>query len=181
MGTSRTDPRRVRLALGALTPQTRHALEAAVGIARETGEPIDCLFVEEIALFHAAALPITRELAATTGQARTFDPAGLERALRRQAAEAQTLLARIAQQARLQWSFEVVRGALLDTALARAGEQDVIVIGLSGSGADGPRLELERDALASLIGTPDWTLRRRGGTLVVRPRALRPNVSTDPE
>lgn len=179
MDANRTEPRRVRLALGALTPQTRHALEAAVGIAMQSGEPIDCVFVEEVALFHAAALPITRELTATTGQAQVFEPAHLQRALHRQAAEAQALLAEIARRARLQWSFEVVRGALLEAALARAGEQDVIVIGLSGSGADGPRLELAREALAALIGTPDWTLRRRGGTLVVRPHTTHSSPPTD--
>ena len=160
---------RVRLAIAALTPQTRRALETAVRIAIETGQPVDCVFVEELELFQAAALPITRELASTTGRAQRFDPSVLEQALRRQAADAQRALAQAAARARLRWSFEVVRGALLRAAFERAGERDVIVVGISGSANDGPLLELGRDALAALADQPDWRLRRRGGTLVARP------------
>lgn len=170
MAAGPTEPRRVRLVIGALTPQTRHALEAAVGIALAAGEPIDCVFVEEVELFRAAALPVTRELAATTGRTQHFEIAHLERALRRQAAETRALLAQAAARTRLQWHFEVVRGALLAAALEGAGEHDVIVVGISGSGSDGPRLELEREALATLARVPDWSLRRRGGTLIARPR-----------
>lgn len=169
MTASRTEPRRVRLAIGALTPQTRRAVETAVRIALEGGGAIDCVFVEETELFHAAALPITRELTVMTGRIQRFEPAHLEQALRRQAAEAQRLLAQAAARARLQWSFEIVRGALLRAALERAGEQDVIVVGISGSAADGVPMELRREALAALAGEPDWGLRRRGGTLVARP------------
>ena len=169
MAGSRTEPRRVRLAIGALTPQTRRAVETAVRIALESGEPLDCVFVEEVELFQAAELPITRELAAMTGRTQRFEPSHLEQALRRQAAEAQRLLAQAAAAARLQWSFEIVRGALLRAALERAGEHDVIVVGISGSAADGPQLELRREALATLAGATDWRLRRRGGTLVARP------------
>jgi hypothetical protein len=169
MSGNRTEPRRVRLAIGALTPQTRHALEAAVGIALATGEPIDCVFVEEVELFRAAALPVTRELTATTGRTQHFETAHLERALQRQAAETRALLAQAAARTRLQWHFAVVRGALIAAALEGAGEHDVIVVGISGSGGDGAGLELEREALAALARAPDWRLRRRGGTLIARP------------
>ena len=161
--------RRVRLAIAALTPQTRRALDTAVRIGIETGQPVDCVFVEELELFQAAALPITRELASMTGRPQSFDPLRLEQALRRQAGDAQRELARAAARARLRWTFEVVRGALLREAFARAGAQDVIVVGISGSAGDGPLLELGREALAALAERPDWRLRRRGGTLVARP------------
>lgn len=164
--------RRVRLAIGALTPQTRRALETAVRLAIESGDGIDCVFVEEVELFNAASLPITRELAAVTGRPQRFETGHLEQALRRQAADAQRVLEQAAARAQLRWSFEVVRGALLREALRRAGEQDVIVVGISGSAADGPLLELQRAALAALAGAPDWRLRRRGGTLVARPDAI---------
>jgi len=160
---------RVRLAIGGLTPQTRPALETAVRLALEAGDGIDCLFVEENTLFQAAALPITRELAVFTGRVQRFEPGDVERALRRQAADARRLLAQAALRARLRFTFEVVRGALLAEALSRAGEQDVIVIGLPGWLPDAPPRELEREALAALAGETDWSLRRRGGTLVARP------------
>lgn len=160
---------RVRLTIGALTPQTRRALDTAIRLATEMGEGIDCLFVEDTELFNAANLGVTREVAIVTGRVHRFEPRVLEHALRRQAAETQRLLAQAALRARLQWTFEVVRGALLREALRRAAEEDVIVVGMSGCAADAPLHELQREALAALAGEPDWQLRRRGGTLVARP------------
>lgn len=171
-GASRTG--RVRLVIGALTPQTRRALETAIRLATEAGEEIDCVFVEEAELFHAAALPITREVAVITGRVQSFDAPALALALRRQAADMQRLLAQAALRARLRWTFEVVRGALLAEALRRAEDDDVIVISIAGSRPDAPLRELQRDALAALAGEPDWRLRRSGGTLIVARTARKP-------
>lgn len=164
-------PRRVRLAIDALTPQTRRAIDTAVRLALEAGDSIDCVFVEELELFRAAELPFTRELGVFSRAPRRFDTSDLIHALRRQAAEARQALAQAAARSRLQWTFEVVRGALLREALQGAGEQDLIVIGLAGFDVEGAlERAIEREALAALAAEPGWVLRRRSTTLVAYPR-----------
>jgi hypothetical protein len=80
---------RVRLSIGALNPLTRQAIESAVRLAANGDGRIDCLFVEDVDLFRAASLPLTREFGvATSGAARRFDAQGLAGALRQQAARA---------------------------------------------------------------------------------------------
>ncbi|HWS76540.1 MAG TPA: hypothetical protein VN324_15485 [Quisquiliibacterium sp.] len=161
---------RVHLAIGALTPQTRRTIDTAVRLALEAGDGIDCVFVEEIDLFRAAELPVTREMGVLSRSPRRFDTPDLVQALRRQAQEAQRALAQAALRSRLQWSFEVVRGALLREALRRAGEQDLIVIGLAGCDVDGMiERAIEREALAAMAEEPGWSLRRRSTTLVAYP------------
>ena len=162
---------RVHLAIGALTPQTRRTIDTAVRLALEAGDGIDCVFVEELDLFRAAELPVTREMGVLSRSPRRFDTPDLVQALRRQAMEAQRALAQAALRSRLQWSFEVVRGALLHEALRRAGEQDLIVIGLAGCDVDGMiERAIEREALAAMAAEPGWSLRRRSTTLVAYPR-----------
>lgn len=164
--------RRVRLALDALTPQTRRAIDTAVRLALEAGDGIDCVFVEEVELFRAAELPVTRELGVLSPSPRRFETPDLVQALRRQAAEARRALEQAALRSRLHWSFEVVRGALLREALERAGEQDLIVIGLAGCDVDGViERAIEREALAAMAAEPGWSLRRRSTTLVAYPRS----------
>ncbi len=163
--------RRVRLALDALTPQTRRAIDTAVRLALEAGDGIDCVFVEEMELLRAAELPFTRELGVLGSGPRRLDPADLMRTLRRQAEETRRALEQAAQRSRLHWSFEVVRGALLNEALQRAGEHDLIVIGLAGCDVDGMiERAIEREALAEMAAQPGWSLRRRSTTLVAYPR-----------
>lgn len=167
----RAEQRRVRLAIDALTPQTRRAIETAVRLAAESGGTVDCVFVEEVELFRAAELPLTREWDVITRSPRRLDTDALLRTLRRQAAEARRALAQAALRSRLQWSFEVVRGALLQEALQRAGEEDLIVVGMAGCDlASALERAIEREALAALAAEPGWTLRRRSTTLVAYPR-----------
>lgn len=162
---------RVRLAIDALTPQTRRAIDTAVRLALESGDDIDCVFVEELELFRAAELPVTRELGVLSRSPRRFETPDLVQALRRQAAEAQRALEQAAMRSRLRWSFEVVRGALLREALQRAGEHDLIVIALAGCDVDGMvERAIEREALAAMAAEPGWSLRRRSTTLVAYPR-----------
>jgi len=143
--------RPVRLAIGAVTPHTRRAIEAALRLAHVTGRTVDCVFVEEAELFDAAALPITRELGVVASGTRRFEPPDLAGALKRQAEQARRELAQAAQRQRVAWSFETTRGRLPQAALERAAEDDTIVIGvpgleleaaLGGSAGDGGRRRL---------------------------------------
>jgi len=143
---------RVRLAIDSLTPLTRQAIESAVSLASQGGAPLDCVFVESLDLFHAASLPLTREFGVALAAPRPLQRAELERALQRQADEARRLLARCAAAVRLEHSFEVARGSLLDEALRRAAPQDLLVVAAAGCELDLPSVSRERG------GAPERTL-----------------------
>ncbi len=130
--------RNVRLAIGALTPLTRQAIESAARLAQLGAGRLDCLFVEDAELFRAAALPLTREFGVVARSPRRFEPPDLERAMRQQAAQVRRLIAQAAQAAHLEWTFEVARGALLDEALRSANPDDLMVVGMSGCEFDAP-------------------------------------------
>ena len=131
----RTAPRaaRVRLSIGGLNPLTRQAIDSAVRLAANGDGRIDCLFVEDVDLFRAASLPLTREFGvATSGTARRFDAQDLAGALRQQAARARQAVEMAAHAARLAVSFEVTRGALLEEALRHADADDLLVVAAAG-------------------------------------------------
>jgi len=135
---------RVRLAIDALTPFTRQAIESAVSLASQGAVRLECVFVEPLELFHAASLPLTREVGVALASPRPLERSGLERALELQARQAQRLLAQAAQAARLDYSFEVTRGPLLDEALRRAAPQDLLVVGAAGCELELPATARER-------------------------------------
>jgi len=150
-------PSHVRLAIGDVTPQALRAMDAAVRLAGGLACELDCLFVEDTRLFQAAALPLTREVGAGSARARRLDTPDLAEALQRQAAQARRELERAALGSRIRWSFEVVRGALLTSAMERAAAEDLMVIGAAGLGLDarptsGLRETLARDGVLALIG-----------------------------
>ena len=151
---------RVRLAIDALTPFTRQAIESAVSLAAQGAVRLDCVFVEPLELFHAASLPLTREFGMAIPSPRRLDRSELERALQLQAGQAQRLLARSAGAVRIEHSFEVTRGALLDEALRRAAEQDLLVVGAAGCELDLPAAprahgrEAQRTLLALVESLP---------------------------
>lgn len=152
---------RVRLAIDALTPLTRQAIEGAVSLAAEGGWALDCVFVEQLELIRAAALPSTRVLGMTGASPRSLDPEDLERALRQQAAQAQRLIGQAALGANLEWSFEVARGAILEEALRRAEPRDLLVVGVAGCELDLPQAprpssrEPQRTLLALVESLPE--------------------------
>ncbi|MGA0794746.1 MAG: hypothetical protein ACO3P0_01525 [Quisquiliibacterium sp.] len=123
----------IRLALDALTPFTRRAIADAVRLAARSGGRIDCVFVEQIALLRAASLPTTRELSLSGLASRPLQASDIEQALHREAQEARRLLAAQAKAAGLSWSFDIVRGALIEEALRHADPQDLLLAAIAGS------------------------------------------------
>ncbi len=152
---------RVRLAIDALTPLTRQAIEGAVSLAAEGERGLDCVFVEQAELIRAAALPSTRVLGVTGAPPRSLEPEDLERAMREQAAQVRRLIGQAALAANLEWSFEVARGAILEEALRRAGPGDVLVVGVAGCELELPRSpqartrEPQRTLLALVESLPE--------------------------
>lgn len=126
-GTART-MRRILLALE--SAQDRLAFEAAAELASRLQAQLRGVFVENADLLRLAHLPFAHEITLGAATPRRLEATRLERDLRTQAEEARQHLAAQAAHLRLEWTFEVMRGAL-HTTLALADEFDVMVLGRS--------------------------------------------------
>lgn len=114
------------------SPLGEAALEAATALARRLDAELTGLFVEDINLLRMATLPFAREYALASAAARNVDVAEVEQALRRQADAVRGALSRTAQALRVPWSFQVVRGAMLDSVLEAMREPGLAVLGHTG-------------------------------------------------
>ncbi len=108
------------------------ALAVAVALAGRLEAELEGLFVEDAALFRAAALPFTRTVCAVSAAFLPLDPESVSAALRAQAERTRRLLARAAEEERLAWSFRVVRGARLEVVRSAVGSAGVLVFGRDG-------------------------------------------------
>ncbi len=121
----------VRRVVAALDLATTSApvLEAAAGLATALHAELVGLFVEDVRLLRMAELPFAQELGLTTASARRLEVGDVERALRRHALRMRRMIGDLAQPIGLAWTLEVVRGESLQSALAYAGANDLLVIG----------------------------------------------------
>jgi hypothetical protein len=108
------------------------ALDAAVALARGLDIELAGLFVEDSNLLRMAALPFAREYALASAAARRVESGEIQHALQRQADAARNALSRAAHAVSVPWSFQVVRGALLDSVLEAMREPDLAVFGCTG-------------------------------------------------
>lgn len=120
------------------SPLGEAALDAAVALARQFDGELAGLFVENVNLLRMAELPFAREVALSGARSRRVEVDALERTLRRQADAARDALSRAAHALDLPWSFQVVRGTLLDSVLAAMREADLAVFGYAGQYAANP-------------------------------------------
>jgi hypothetical protein len=120
------------------SPLGTAALDAAVALARRLDAEVAGLFVEDINLLRLAGLPFAREYALASAASRRVESGELERTLRLRADALRGALSRAAQALSVPWSFQVVRGALLDSVLAALREPDLAVFGWSGQFAVPP-------------------------------------------
>lgn len=116
------------------SPLGQAALEAAAGLASGLGAELAGLFVEDINLMRMAQLPFARELGLSSAAVRRVEAAQLERALRLQAERVRTALAEAARELQLQWSFQVVRGAVFNAVFDSVRELDLVVFGKTSYG-----------------------------------------------
>lgn len=130
-------------------------LDAATGLALGLHAELACLFVEDEQLVRLAELPFARELGFTSARLRPFSQSDLNRALRLQAEQVRALLDSTAKHLSLAWNLEIVRGHLLEAALASASESDLLVLGRSRyhTGGAAPRAATPR-RFASLAYRP---------------------------
>lgn len=110
----------------------RDALALAARLAASVDARLKGVFVEDENLIHLADLPFAREIS-FSGEIRELDPERILRAMKAQAESARRLLARIASEAHIDWSFDVRRGRPLAALAEHAMEDDTLVIRSPGA------------------------------------------------
>src|SRR5262245_14865636 len=128
MQSTHPEAARVLLALQGSEPAPE-PMAAAVRLALSMHAELAGLFVEDADLLRLAALPFTQEVGLMTARVRPFEAADVERTLRRQAEQVRQLLADLAGESRLKWSFQVTRGSLPEQIMAAAEHADLVVVG----------------------------------------------------
>ncbi len=120
--------RRILVALDDAGP-SRDALSAAAVLAAELGAHLEGLFVEDVNLLRAAALPFAFEISVPSGALQPVDLRLLEARLRVAAESARAALAAAAQPLQITWSFRVARGQVSVELLGAAKGADLLVVG----------------------------------------------------
>ena len=108
------------------------ALKAAAEIAGSTGADVLGVFVEELNLLRSAGYGFAREVGASSGVSRPFDPAGLEQRMQRLASQARRALAGAVAPYGGKHTLSIARGHVIDEVLALAGPRDLLVLGRVG-------------------------------------------------
>jgi hypothetical protein len=123
----------VLVAVDTATPNAP-ALQAGAGLAAALGARLEALFVENADLVHLGGLPFASEISALTGAWHELAVDEIERALRLEAARIERLVANVAEQARVPWSFDRARGRLVAQAVAR--EAELTILGVADRAID---------------------------------------------
>jgi nucleotide-binding universal stress UspA family protein len=123
--------RRILVALDDSAP-SNEALLAAAALAARVGAHLEGLFVEDVNLLRAAALPFASEISVPSGALRRVDRPQVEAQLRAVAAAACAALAAAARPQRIAWSFRVARGQLSVALVEAATTADLLVLGRHG-------------------------------------------------
>lgn len=105
----------------------RHALDLAARLAAGRGWSLTVLFIENIELYRAAALPFVREVDRLSATLQPFEPAQLEWLLKRQIARIEDWLTEIRSRWSLPGGVEIEQGEYVETTLALAGCGDLVV------------------------------------------------------
>jgi len=105
----------------------REALSLAARLAASVDARLKGVFVEDDNLIALASLPFAREIS-FSGDVRELDPERMLRSMKAQAESARRMLARIAAEAHVDWSFDVRRGRPLASLAAGASPEDTLVI-----------------------------------------------------
>src|SRR5690606_34161562 len=105
----------------------REALQLAVRLAASVDARLKGVFVEDENLLGLAKLPFAREIS-FSGEVRNIDPERMLRGIKAQAESARRVLARIASEAQVEWSFDVRRGRPLSALAEHMVTDDTLVI-----------------------------------------------------
>jgi len=108
-------------------------IDLAVELAVALNARVHSQFVEDIDLLRIADLPCTREITLSSASVRPMDANSILRSLQNLSAQSREYLNRIADQASVQWSFNIVRGRRIESGLDESEEYDLTIIGQSGT------------------------------------------------
>ncbi|HEX4997704.1 MAG TPA: universal stress protein [Terriglobia bacterium] len=125
-------PTRRRIVLVAIdaSPESLAAVEMAARFAASLNAELRGMFVEDIDLLRAAELPFASVV--SFGTATPLDLSSIERELRRREAAAQRATAMAGDRLQVEWSFHVVRGAVVREILKAAAEAELTIAGRAG-------------------------------------------------
>jgi nucleotide-binding universal stress UspA family protein len=123
--------RRILVAVDA-SPHSRAALVAAVEMAARFEAELSGLFVEDINVLRAAALPFARELGEFSARRRQMEVERIERRLRARSRRVRELLEALSSERSIRSTFRVVRGVVPSEVQAAAGDADMLVVGRAG-------------------------------------------------
>jgi nucleotide-binding universal stress UspA family protein len=144
--------RRILVALDA-SSHSAATLSAAAELASRYGAELLGLYVEDINLLRLGELPFAQEVGQFTAIRRRIDIHEVERQIRGQTGRLRRMLEMTTRRARVRWSFEVTRGAVVEEVLDAASKVDAIVLGRAGWSLVGPG-RLGSTARAVLAETP---------------------------
>jgi hypothetical protein len=136
-----------------MSPHSEAALTAAAELAVALGLELRGLYVEDINLLRLCGLPFGIEYGSFTAKPRRIELNHLEREFRLQASLLRKIMADIAGQKRISWSFQVVRGGVTDQLLEAATSARMLSLGRVGR-SPGKRTGSSAQAIAQRAQRP---------------------------
>ena len=124
----KTQINRILVAIDASTAN-RNVLQAGITLATRFNARLTALFIEDADLLHVAKLPFVREFVYGSPAGRSIDAAGMERSMQTQTALLRQRVAAIAQQNKIEITFDVLRGNVASTLTDASKQTDLLVIG----------------------------------------------------
>jgi nucleotide-binding universal stress UspA family protein len=130
-----------------MSPHSEAALAAAAELASALHIELRGLYVEDVNLLRLCGLPFGFEYGSFTAKPRRMEQAHLEREFQIQASLLRKVMADIAGQRRVNWSFQVVRGGVTDELLEAAASARMLSLGRVGR-SPGKRIGSTAQAIA---------------------------------
>lgn len=159
-----------------MSRQSDACLAAAIELAAKMDAELQGLFIEDLDLINLSTLPFTRQILSLSATETDFKKERLEQDMKLQARYAQHALASMASSRRVSWSFEVVRGRLIQEAQRAADRSDLVVTSVSRQLANMACTPSQRNvagALAQCSGTlvlvPEGTVIRPPFVVLIEP------------
>lgn len=119
--------RRVLVACDCHT-QYQQTLNTAGRVATLFQAELSGLFVENSHLLHMAALPFSTHTITLSGESRPVDSASMQRSMRALARQMRSSIEQLATQQHINYSFDVVRGQLINAMLEAARSRDLLIL-----------------------------------------------------
>lgn len=135
------------------SPHSEAALAAAAELAAALQLELRGLYVEDINLLRLCGLPFGIEYGSFTAKPRRIEQNHLEREFRMQASLLRKIMADVAGQKRITWSFQVVRGGVTDQLLEAATSARMLSLGRVGR-SPGKRTGSTAQAIAQRAQRP---------------------------